>query len=71
MFLLAGIIIPISEYPQWLRIIAEILPISNLLDWFNSAKVFDLNLEIVFIKCVIWFIICLFCYQQLIFKLKK
>lgn len=71
LFLLAGVIIPISEYPQWLRIIAEILPISNLLDWFNSAKVFDLNLEIVFIKCVIWFIICLFCYQQLIFKLKK
>ncbi|WP_212780211.1 hypothetical protein [Lactobacillus corticis] len=35
--ILAGVIIPVSQYPWFLKIIAELIPVSDLLDWLIIA----------------------------------
>lgn len=57
--LLAGLIIPVSEYPLWLRLFAELLPISNLLDWILSKGILNQQLIIITIKLFAWYLICL------------
>lgn len=57
--LLAGLIIPVRAYPLWLKLFAELLPISNLLDWILSKNFLDQGLLIIIAKLFAWYIICL------------
>lgn len=57
--LLAGLIIPVSEYPFWLRLFAELLPISNLLDWILNKEILNQQLIIITIKLFAWYLVCL------------
>ena len=57
--LLAGLIIPVKTYPLWLKLFAELLPISNLLDWILSKNFLDQGLLIIIAKLFAWYIICL------------
>lgn len=56
--LVSGVIIPVSQYPMWLRWIAEFFPISNLLDTIVSPKLFDINLLLCITKSILWLMIC-------------
>ena len=55
----AGLIIPVKTYPLWLKLFAELLPISNLLDWILSKNFLDQGLLIIIAKLFAWYIICL------------
>lgn len=55
--LLSGVIIPVSQYPFWMKIFAELLPISNILDWILGHNL--INLFFAILKIFLWWIICI------------
>lgn len=69
--LLSGVIISITQYPFWLRIFAELLPISNLLDWILNTTIYNYDLLIVSGKIFIWFLLCLLIKVGANYKLRK
>ncbi|MGO2723297.1 MAG: ABC transporter permease [Lactobacillus sp.] len=56
--ILAGLIIPVSEYPLWLKPFADVFPISNILDWILSSALVNQTLAIIGLKLVVWYSIC-------------
>ncbi len=59
LIILAGMIIPVSEYPTWLKFFAELLPISNLIDWIVNSNIFSQRMLILLIKILVWYLICI------------
>ncbi len=59
LIILAGMIIPVSEYPTWLKFFAELLPISNLIDWIINSNIFSQRMLILLIKILVWYLICI------------
>ena len=59
LIILAGMIIPVSEYPTWLKFFAELLPISNLIDWIEANSFFNQDMLILLIKILVWYLVCL------------
>ncbi|HBG90529.1 MAG TPA: hypothetical protein DDW47_00275, partial [Lactobacillus acetotolerans] len=59
------------QYPFWLRIFAELLPISNLLDWILNTTIYNYDLLIVSGKIFIWFLLCLLIKVGANHKLRK
>lgn len=57
--LVSGIIIPVNSYPIWLKIFADIFPISNLLDWIFNIDYVNLNLLLILVKLIFWFVLCI------------
>lgn len=63
--LLSGVIVPLSHYPVWLKILTELLPFSHLMQWLITGK------GELLIDCVIalfWLILAALVYR---WKLKK
>ncbi|MBP2058726.1 ABC-2 type transport system permease protein [Lactobacillus colini] len=54
----SGVIIPVSEYPAWLKIFAELFPISNILDWTMTSSIINSDLLIIITKLLIWTMVC-------------
>lgn len=59
LIILAGMIIPVSEYPAWLKFFAELLPISNLIDWIEKNSFFNQDMLILLVKILGWYLVCL------------
>lgn len=57
--LLSGVIIPVAKYPIWLKIFAELFPISNILDWIIDEGVINQDLLITSLKLLTWWLVCL------------
>lgn len=57
--LVSGIIIPVNSYPTWLKIIADIFPISNLLDWIIDLNYLNMALLLFSGKIILWLIVCI------------
>lgn len=55
--LVAGVIIPVSQYPTWLRVVAEVFPVSDLLDWILAGSYFNQALAVALFKLGLWFIL--------------
>lgn len=56
LILLSGVIIPVSQYPFWLKIIAIIFPISDVLDLLTKYNSISIWLAIV-AKLVFWLLV--------------
>lgn len=56
--LLSGVIIPVAKYPIWLKIFAELFPISNILDWIIDEGVMNQDLLIISLKLLTWWLVC-------------
>ncbi|TSO25535.1 ABC transporter permease [Lactobacillus sp. LL6] len=58
--LLSGVIIPVAQYPTWLKIFATLFPISNILDWILDKDILNYDLLIIIGKLLLWWIVCIF-----------
>lgn len=56
--LLSGVIIPVAKYPIWLKIFANLFPISNILDWILDEGVWNNDLFIILGKLLAWWLVC-------------
>lgn len=61
--ILSGVIVPVAQYPLWLKIFAQIFPVSDLLNWMNGEAVF----LILIIKLFIYWGVCILL-TKIIFK---
>lgn len=64
--LVSGVIIPVAQYPQWLKWIAELFPVSDLLDAIIAPNFINTSLEIFILKGIMWGIICYLSYAVIV-----
>lgn len=57
--LLSGVVLPLAQYPLWLRVFAELLPVSNLLDWVMTPTYLNQTLLLIILKLLIWSLVWL------------
>ena len=54
--ILSGVIIPVAQYPLWLRIIADLFPMSNILNWIQVGSYINRELLIIIVKLLGWYL---------------
>ncbi|MBD5429781.1 ABC transporter permease [Lactobacillus sp.] len=57
--ILSGVIIPVNQYPLWLKIVAGLFPMNNILNWIQLRSYINQELLIVVIKLLIWYVVAI------------
>lgn len=53
----SGVIIPVAEYPLWLKVFATLLPVDDILNWIINAKLVSVDLLVIIGKLLAWWLI--------------
>ncbi|QNQ81220.1 ABC transporter permease [Lactobacillus sp. PV034] len=57
--ILSGVIIPVTQYPLWLKVVADLFPMSNILNWIQSEYCFNQELLVIIWKLLAWYLVAL------------
>ena len=57
--ILSGVIIPVAQYPLWLKVVADLFPMSNILNWIQAENYFNQELLIVVVKLLAWHLVAI------------
>lgn len=66
--LLSGVIVPLSQYPNWIKILTELLPFSHMMQWLITGKG---TVSIDFIIALIWLLLAILVYRVKLRRVKE
>ena len=57
--ILSGVIIPVAQYPLWLKVVADLFPMSNILNWIQLGSYINQELLIIVVKLLGWYLVAI------------